>query len=71
MRASKSRSRSAKAAAFSGDTRTSPARMLRAMMIALMGSPWRCGLPSTWMSPCERLTEVGTSISGTPWNAAT
>ncbi len=32
--------------AFSGDTRVSPVRMLRAMMIPLMGSVWMCGLPS-------------------------
>jgi hypothetical protein len=45
--------------------------MFRAMMIALTGSPWMCGLPSTWMSPAARLTLVGTSIMRTPRKAGT
>jgi len=66
MRVSKSRSRSVKYCALSGETRTSPARMFRAMTIALTGSPWMCGLPSRWMSPCDRLALVGISITRTP-----
>ena len=40
--------------------------MFRAMMIPLIGSVWMCGLPSAWMSPSERLSEVGTSSSWMP-----
>ena len=40
--------------------------MLRAMMMPFSGSVWMCGLPSTWMSPWERLSEVGTSSRSIP-----